>query len=82
MSNKISVGDTVLTTVDARTNNGASIAPMIVTNVNEIDGEGTFLNGHIFLDTGQRIRGQNIPLVDSEPDEIEEKAPTKVAFSK
>lgn len=73
------VGSTVNVTVDSRANNGESIAPAMVTRVKNTD-EGIRLNMTVFLDTGATKRYQYIPFVDSQPAEIAEFLPVKVAF--
>lgn len=74
------VGTPMQVTVDSRINNGLSVAPALVTMIREDPEEGMRLNLRVFLDTGMDRRYNNIPLVDTKPDNIEMIHPEQVAF--
>jgi len=68
----------LMVTVDARTNKDQSTAPAIVTSVSDNEDGDVLVNLSVFLDTGEVVRSQNVPLVSKKPETSDSASP--VAF--
>lgn len=73
---KTRVGDIVLVTVDARSNNGSDEAAAVVTRV--LAGDENRVNLRVFLDGDETLNLRNVVLSGKRPKETEDK---HVAFS-
>ena len=75
MANKLVKGQVVHVVVDPRGNNGDDVAPAMITNVKEVEGE-EVVNLRVFLDTGADARFTNIKVLDERPEENDDDVDT------
>lgn len=79
MSKKLNLGDMVLVTVDPRSNNGSDTAAAQVVRVLDVKDEKR-VNLRVLLDGDGNLLLRNVPVLDKEPDEDDEDAPSVYAL--